>query len=121
GKVPEEGKIHFYYKKEENGAPGALFTPHTQHAQKGDYYWLGDGFVNEALNGNLYIFAYRMRNVSAGAWGFEQVGNAVIVLKRNSKPPFENQRQIETPFLIKGKEETENASLGAGILVNTRR
>lgn len=120
GIVPEKKNIHFYYDKNEKGQPESLFIPNTPHAEKRDYYWLGDGFVNKALNGDIYIFAYRMRNLTSDDWSFHQVGNVLIVLKAGSRPPFKDQRQIETPFLIQGGEETENGSLGAGIFVNTK-
>lgn len=119
GIIPEKENIRFCYNKDEKGAPESMFIPNTPHTQKGDYYWLGDGFVNKALNGNIYLFAYRMRNMSSDDWSFKQVGNTIIVLKPGSRPPFRDQKQIETPFLIQGTEETESGSLGAGIFVNT--
>lgn len=120
GIVPKKENIRFYYDKNEKGQPESLFIPNTANSQKGDYYWLGDGFVNKALNGNIYIFGYRMRNMSSDDWSFQQVGNVLIVLKSGSRPPFKDQRQIETPFLIPGGEESESGSLGAGIFVNTK-
>lgn len=120
GARAENENIRFYYDKNKNDEPESLFIPNTPHTQKGDYYWLGDGFMNKSLNNNIYIFAYRMRNMSSDDWSFTQVANTLIVLKAGSKPPFKDQRQIETPFLVQGKEETESASLGAGIFVNTK-
>lgn len=120
GTAPDTQKIRFYYGENEDGQAETIFVPNTPNAQKGDYYWLGDGFVNKALNNNLYIFAYRMRNMSSDDWSFKQVGNALVVIKAGSKPPFKDQRQMETPFLIQGGEETESGSLGAGIFVNTK-
>lgn len=118
GRVPEEKNIRFYYNTDKNGKPVSLFVPRVPHAGPADYYWLGAGFVNTAQQNKTYIFAYRMRNVGAGEWNFKQVGNVLIILPEGSRPPFRNQRQVETPFLISGKEETDNASLGAGIFVN---
>lgn len=120
GVSPKKEDIKFYYGKNKAGLPAALFIPETAHAQSGDYYWLGDGFVNKALNNNTYIFAYRMRNMGKGMWDFTQVGNVLIILPAGSRPPFKNQRQIETPFLISGTDESDNGSLGAGIFVNTK-
>jgi hypothetical protein len=120
GIIPEKKDIRFYYAKDKKGHPESLFVPHTKSAKPGDYYWLGDGFVNTALNGNIYIFGYRMHNMSSHDWSFTQVGNVLIVLKAGSRPPFKDQRQLETPFLLQGTGETDNGSLGAGIFVNTR-
>lgn len=116
----DKNEIHFYPDKKNNSDVKTLFTPRTSDAQKGDYYWLGDGFVNHFLKGNTYIFAYHMRNASSKEWSFKQVGNALLVLKKGSKPPFKNYRQIKTPFLIEGEEETESSSLGAGIFANVQ-
>lgn len=117
--APDKKNIHFYYHNSE-GKPATMFIPNTPHAQAGDYYWLGDGFVNAARHNNIYIFAYRMHNAGSGSWSFKQVGNALIVIPADDKPPFPNQRQIETPFLLHGNEEVESGSLGAGIFVNTQ-
>lgn len=120
GVVPKPEKIQFHYDKNEKGKAKTLFVPQTANAQKGDYYWLGDGFVNKALHSDTYIFAYRMRNMGTHDWSFKQVGNTLLALKAGSKPPFADHRQIETPFLIEAADESESGSLGAGIFVNTK-
>lgn len=121
GRIPNEGNIKFDYGRNSKGLPAALFIPNTAHSQSGDYYWLGDGFVNQALKDNIYIFAYQMRNIGKGEWNFTQVGNVLIKLPAGSRPPFKEQIQLETPFLISGNNEKENGSLGAGIFVNTKK
>lgn len=118
--TPDKDAIHFCYAKDEKGAPQSLFIPRTLHAQPGDYYWLGAGFENRAQHKDIYIFAYRMANKGSGAWSFRQVGNTIIVLKAGSRPPFPDQRQVETPFFTGGDEEVESGSLGAGIFANTK-
>ncbi|GAA4307052.1 DUF4185 domain-containing protein [Compostibacter hankyongensis] len=118
GAVPEKENIRFYYDHNKKGRPESLFIPETRNTKPGDYFWLGDGFVNKALHNNIYIFGYRMRNMSSDDWSFRQVANTLIVLPSGSHPPFKQQRQIETPFLTTGPDG--QASLGAGILVNTR-
>ncbi len=120
GNRADRDEIHFYPDKKNSSEVGTLFTPETSDAQKGDYYWLGDGFVNHSLKENIYIFAYHMRNTSSKEWSFKQVGNALLVLEKDSKPPFKNYKEIKTPFLIEGEEETESSSLGAGIFANVQ-
>lgn len=121
GNVPEEKNIKFYFGEEnEKKQPSSLFVPTTPPSQSGDYYWMGDGFVNHALNGDTYIFAYRMRNMDKSDWSFTQVGNVIITLPAGSRPPYKDQRQVETPFLYKGGGEADNGSFGAGIFVNTK-
>jgi hypothetical protein len=114
---PAEDKIHFYWDSI-NDKPIGLFTPNTPHSKKGDYYWMGDGFYNKALNAT-YVFAYRIRDTSAAAFGFAEVGNAIIKIPAGSKPPFHDQQQIETPFFLQGTAETYG-SFGGCIFNNTK-
>ncbi|MCB9263966.1 MAG: hypothetical protein H6558_02960 [Lewinellaceae bacterium] len=85
--------------KDEAGAPTSLFEPRTESTQDGEYYWLGDGFVNVDSDSTLYIFAYRVQDVPTGSFfEFEQTGVSLIAIPPGSEPPFEKQRQLETPF-----------------------
>lgn len=120
GAAPEKEDIEFYSGENEQGLPTSVFTPNTANAQARDYYWLGDGFVNRALGNKLYLFAYRMRNATDDDWSFKQEGNTIIVIPAGSTPPYKDQRQIETPFLMPASDERETGSLGAGIFVNTK-
>lgn len=118
GSKPDEDSLRFYWKKNASGKPATFFVPETPSAEKGDYYWLGDGFVNTEKDNATYIFAYRMRNLSDEAWSFAEMGNVLIKLPAGSKPPFEDQQQIETPLYFKGPAD-DKGSFGAGIFVNT--
>ncbi|MBS1745889.1 MAG: DUF4185 domain-containing protein [Bacteroidetes bacterium] len=112
---PDKNNLQFYWDSID-GKPIGLFTPKTPHAKKGDYYWLGDGFVDKDL-GATYFFAYRVRDTSTAAFGFAEVGNAIIKLPFGSQPPFHDQQQIETPFFLSGTAETYG-SFGAGVFPN---
>ena len=114
---PSESNIHFYWDTI-NNKPIGLFTPNTAHSKEGDYYWLGDGFANKDLKAT-YIFAYRIHDTSAAAFGFAEIGNALIKIPFGSKPPFHDQQQIETPFFLGGTAETYG-SFGACIFPNTK-
>ncbi|MEO8711057.1 MAG: DUF4185 domain-containing protein [Parafilimonas sp.] len=114
---PKEENIRFYWDTI-NGKPIGLFTPNTPNAKAKDYYWLGDGFFNKDLNAT-YLFAYRVRDTSAAAFGFAEVGNAIIKIPAGSKPPFLDQQQMETPFYLPGTAETYG-SFGACIFNNTK-
>jgi hypothetical protein len=118
GDQPKNEKIEFYWNKKADGKPVALFTPNTPHAEEGDYYWLGDGFVNKELNAT-YLFAYRIRDTSAAAFGFAELGNVLIKIPNGSKPPFSQHKQIETPFFLSGTAETYG-SFGACVFPNTK-
>ncbi len=116
GGAPKEANISFQWAKNAEGKPKHLFSPSTASAEKGDYYWLGDGFLNTALDNTIYIFAYRMRNLDKSEdWSFKEMGTNLIALPSGSQPPFTDQRQIETPLRF------EDGGFGAGIFVNTQK
>ncbi len=115
--IPDNDHIRFYWKQE-NGKNVSLFVPKTPATQKSEYYWLGDGFVNQARNNDLYIFGYRIKNISNQAFGFKEMGNTLITVPGGSQPPFNEYRQVDIPFFL-GKDVDSTGSFGAGILVNT--
>ncbi len=97
-----------------------FFEPNTSHSKPGDYYWFGDGFVNQEKNNDLYIFGYRTIDHSEKSWDFEVVGTTLVIIPSGEAPPFENARQLDTPFMI--KRDSTNAgsgTLGSAIYVNT--
>src|SRR5688500_8257572 len=98
GEEPVEEASRFLIKETSAKEPATLFVPNTSATKTGDYYWLGDGFVNHA-NKNMYIFAYRIRNTEDGSdFPFREVGNALLAIPSGQKFPFENYRQTELPF-----------------------
>lgn len=112
--LKEEKSIRFYWNGND-GKSAAIFTPHTSSTQKGDYYWLGDGFVNHQKQQDLYIFAFRMHNTPAGGtFGFKETGNALVIVPAGSEPPFKTYRETEIPFF-----QQHEISFGAGIYVST--
>lgn len=114
-----KAEIQFYSTWNSDDQRAAVFIPNTPHAEPGNYYWLGDGFINRERDNTLYIFAYRMKNTGAGVFGFKECGNALIAVDANEQPPFKQHRQLETPLFIPPSEGREGYSFGAGILVNT--
>jgi hypothetical protein len=119
GGEPDGNAIRFAWDKAADGKPKSLFVPQTPATQLGDYYWLGDGFVNHQNGDNLYMFGYRIRNtVPNAAFGFEEVGNTLLVIPQGQQPPFNNVRQLDVPFFL-GKKVDSVGSFGAGVLVNT--
>jgi hypothetical protein len=116
GSQPEADNISFHWAKNGAGKPTSLFSPKMASAEKGDYYWLGDGFLNTELDNTIYIFAYRMRNLDKSEdWSFKEMGTNLIAIPAGSIPPFKDQRQIETPLRF------EDGGFGAGIYVNTEK
>lgn len=120
GSAPDSSRIRFYWKTDAKGRPTSMFTPRTPAASDSDYYWLGDGFVNHARGDSIYLFAYRIRNISDKDFGFREVGNVVIVIPPGSRPPFTDQRQMDTPLYLEGDSASGDGSFGGAILVNTK-
>lgn len=118
GPVADTSKISFIWNQK-GGKNAALFVPKTPATKKGDYYWLGDGFVNQEKNNDLYIFGLRIRNTGEKVFGFREVGNTLVIVPSGSKPPFTNYRQIDIPFLANKKSDTIG-TVGSGIYVNTK-
>lgn len=113
GNSPDDNKINFQWAEKDN-KPATLFVPSTPTAKAGDYYWLGDGFMNPS-NKTSYVFAYRMHNMDSGDdWSFKEVATDIIAIPAGSRPPFAEQRQIETPLRF------EDGGFGAGIFANTK-
>lgn len=119
GNEPAKDAIQFYVNKKDNGDPESMFIPSTPNSQPGDYYWLGDGFVNPSMADATYIFGYRVKDISAASFGFKEVGNTLIKIPKGSKPPFSDQQQMDTPFFIEGSPDTYG-SFGACIFANTK-
>lgn len=116
GAVPDPGRIRFYWGRE-GGQARAVFVPQTPDAEPGDYYWLGDAFVNPALGGATHVFAHRVR--AGGPAGFEFVGGALITLPPGASPPFADQVQVDLPFFREAQGGRGPMSWGSGIFVNT--
>lgn len=119
GNEPDKDSIQFYWVGNENNKPEPLFKPNTPKSEARDYFWLGDGFVNHSMNDATYVFGYRVRDTSAAAFGFAEVGNVLIKIPKGSKPPFKEQQQMDTPFFLSGTAETYG-SFGACIFANTK-
>jgi hypothetical protein len=113
-------EMKFYWPENEQHEAISVFEPSTPLTAQNDYYWLGDGFVNQEQDNTLYIFGYRIRNVSQEAFGFREVGNTLIKITRGTKPPFAKYEQMDTPFFFTDKSG-QTGSYGAGIYVNTKK
>ncbi len=118
GNEPDASKLHFYNNSNAEGKPTAFFVPQTSTEEKPQLFWLGDGFVNKEKNNTTYLFAYKIERTGEGVFDFIEPGVSIIALPAGSKPPFKEQRQIETPFHINNKYGEGN--FGAGVLVNTK-
>ncbi len=120
GSEPDPSRFEFYIHKDDEGKPTSLFVPNTPNTKPGEYYWMGDGFVNVEMDSTLYIFAYPVKDtiIPGSFFEFEQTGVHLIAIPKGSKPPFKEQRQLETPFFFP-LENWNKVTMGSGILVNT--
>lgn len=119
GDKAHPGNIQYHYRKDSAGNPLSMFEPHTPKTQPGNYYWLGDGFFNHATDSTIYIFAYRIKNVPGGIYPFDDVGLSLIAIPKGSKPPYTNQRQMDTPFFLKDSDGKGKVVFGISIMANT--
>ena len=118
GVVPDPDMISFHYKKGANGDPETFFVPNNEKAKAGQYYWLGDGFVNKEMNDQLYIFTYHVEMTGPGVFDFIDPDVSIVILPKGSRPPYPNQRQIVTPLHV--NLPFGEGNFGSGILVNTK-
>jgi len=119
GAAPLDSKVSFHWAKDENDKPKSIFIPNTIASKPGEYFWLGDGFVNYEKGNDIYLFGYRIQTTAAEVFPFKEVGNVLIVIPQGSRTPFSDHRQIDTPFYMQGSPES-TGSFGAGVLVNTQ-
>ena len=119
GDKPNPDSIKFFYRKDSAGHSLSMFEPHTPKSQPGNYYWLGDGFFNHASDSTIYLFAYLIKSVPGGIYPFDDVGLSLIAIPKNSKPPYTNQRQFDTPFFLKDSNGKGKVVFGIAVLPNT--
>lgn len=119
GDQPDGKNIEFFRRKNEKGQTLSMFEAKTPNTQPGDYYWLGDGYFNHALDSTIYIFAYRIKNIPGGIYPFDDVGLSLIALPKGSRPPFEDQRQLDVPFFYKDSRGKGKLVFGISVLANT--
>ncbi|MBK7425567.1 MAG: hypothetical protein IPI60_00260 [Saprospiraceae bacterium] len=108
----------FMINKNQDGSPATFFVPKNANATKGQYYWLGDGFVNKEMNDSLFIFAYHVEMTGPNVFDFKEPNVSLLAIPGGSNPPFTNHKQHITPLHIEHPEWGQ-VNFGAGILVNT--
>ncbi|WP_461534100.1 DUF4185 domain-containing protein [Sinomicrobium sp.] len=109
GEEPET--TTFFLAEDDKDKAATMLVP---DSKSGEYYWLGDGFVNRKQGGNLYLFAYRIRNTETDdLLPFEETGNDLLIVEDKSGIPFK-ARALNIPFF--GSGDIENRiSFGVGI------
>lgn len=119
GGDPDDTSIQFTVKEQSSGEHAAIFLPLLPDTRDGEYYWLGDGFVDPE-SGNTYIFAYRVINrPDLEIFQFEVFGGVIITIPAQSEYPYDNMIQKELLFNDQSQSEQTIGLFGAGIFVNT--
>lgn len=119
GEDPSKEKIEFFTRRDSAGNVHSMFEPSTPNTQQDEYYWLGDGFLSHAADSTIYIFGYRIRNIPGGIYPFDDVGLGLIAIPKNSRPPFNDQRQLDVPFFYKDSKGKGKVVFGISVLANT--
>ncbi len=119
GNVPDPEKIKFHWRRDAQGKAASMFEPRTAKSKPGNYYWLGDGFFNHQKDSTIYIFAYLIKSLPGGVYPFEDIGVSLIALPKGSRPPFTNQRQLDTPLFIPNSNGKGKVVFGVAVLANT--
>lgn len=117
GLNPSEETVNIFYKQSEDGKPLNYFEPNTPNSQPKEYYWFGDGFVNQEDGNSINIFGYRTFDKSEASWDFELRGVTLITIPAGA--PFSEQSQIDLPLFI-DQEGLGKGTFGSGIYVNTQ-
>ena len=120
GIIPERQAIVFEYKKNSDGSPATYFTPDNSNSTEGEYFWLGDGFINHARKNSLYIFAYHVHKTGPNVFDFEATNVALLKIKNPAPEGIKVYEQIPTGlgFIHPVLGRTY---FGSGIFVNTRK
>lgn len=120
GNEPVKSKIDFEYNRDGNGMPKSYFIPNNALAKDKEYYWLGDGFINQEKNNDLYIFAYHVHKTGPNVFDFEQTNISLLKIENPTKEGVKTQIQIPTPLGFIHEATQKRTFFGSGIFVNTK-
>lgn len=118
GCTPNPANIEFHINRDEKGLPSTFFVPDNANSSEGQYYWMGDGFVNQEKSSTLYVFAYHVEMTGPNVFDFREPNVSLLAIDDPAHPPFSTTRQLVTPLHLNHPEFGEG-NMGAGIYVNT--
>lgn len=119
GTEPGEEKIRFTWRKNADGSPATYFVPGNRNAKPGQYFWLGDGFINQEKENALYVFAYHVEMTGQNVFDFAQTDIALLKIKDPSPAGLLEHEQFATDLGFVHPEHGR-VYFGSGIFVNTR-
>jgi hypothetical protein len=120
GNLPEKSAIAFEYNKDKNGYPISYFIPHNENSKEGEYYWLGDGFINQEEKNALYVFAYHVHKTGPNVFDFEATNVALLKVINPTSEGITHYEQISTRLGFI-HPRYGRVYFGSGILVNTKK
>ena len=120
GITPSNEKVKIELNLDNNNNPINFFSPNTLNSTSKEYYWFGDGFVNQEDDNSINIFGYRVIDHSHKSWDFEITGVTIISIPKDDPAPFVNHTQIDVPLFI-NIEGVGKGTFGSGIFVNTKK
>jgi len=115
GLKPSAKTVNIFYNIGKQGEPINYVNPQTPNSLPDEYYWFGDGFVNQEDGNSINIFGYRTFDRSHASWDFELRGVTLITIPANKS--LEHQSQIDLPLFI--NKEGAKGTFGAAVYVNT--
>ena len=120
GNRPEKSAISFEYNTGANGDPTSYFVPDNEQSQPGEYFWMGDGFINQEKGNALYLFAYNVHKTGPNVFDFEQTHVALLKIKDPTSEGISEYEQVPT-YLGFIHPERGRVYFGSGIFVNTKK
>ena len=120
GNRPDPSAISFEYNRDAHGDPVSYFVPDNEQSQPGEYFWLGDGFINHEKNNALYLFAYHVHKTGPNVFDFEQTHVALLKIKDPTPEGIRNYEQIPT-YLGYIHPERGRVYFSSGVFVNTKK
>jgi len=120
GIEPDKSAISFEYNTNENGDPNSYFVPDNRNSKEGEYFWLGDGFINHEMDNSLYIFAYHVHKTGPNVFDFSQTNIALLKVKNPTSEGIKNYEQIATDLNYIHPEHGI-VYFGSGVFVNTEK
>ena len=120
GFEPDPAKISFEFNTRGNGEPASYFVPDNEISKEGEYFWLGDGFINHEMDNALYLFAYHVHKTGPGVFDFEQTDIALLKIKDPTSEGIKDYEQLVTGLGYVLPDESGRVYFGSGIFVNTK-
>jgi len=120
GKEPDPSAISFEFNKDDKGNPTSYFVPDNEESQEGEYFWLGDGFINHEKKNALYIFAYHVHKTGPGVFDFEQTNIALLKIKDPTSEGISNYEQMSTGLGFV-HPQYGRVYFGSAVFVNTKK